>query len=147
MKSFALCASVAISLLALASPGQKPAPSPAAPPGMEFDSYYIVFLRRPAKPTPYDQAKLEDIQKRHLAHLGDLYRSGKALTAGPFDEQDDEKVRGLVIMPASLGKDEVRRLASGDPAVKAGRLEVEIVRWYLQKGTAVFPHPDAPMPK
>ena len=90
---------------------------------------------------------VEDIQKRHLAHLGDLYRSGKALTAGPFDEQDDEKSRGLIIMPVSLGKDEVRRLASGDPAVKAGRLDVEIVRWYLQKGTAVFPHPDTAMPK
>ena len=147
MKSFALCASVLISLFAVASPGQKPAPLPARPPGIEFDSYYIVFLRRPAKPVQYDQAKLEEIQKRHLAHLGDLYRSGKALSAGPFDEQDDEKMRGLVILPASLGKDEVRRLASEDPAVKAGRLEVEIVRWYLQKGTAIFPHPDTALPK
>src|SRR5256885_3270070 len=141
MKSFALCASV-LSLFAVASPGQKPAALPAPPPGIEFDSYYIVFLRRPAKPAQYDQAKLDEIQKRHLAHLGDLYRSGKAVTAGPFDEQDDETNRGLVIMPVSLGKDEVRRLASDDPAVKAGRLKVEIVRWYFQKGTAVFPHPD-----
>jgi uncharacterized protein len=142
MKSFALCASVAIALFAVASPGQKAAPSPAPPAGMEFDSYYIVFLRRPANPTQYDKAKLEDIQKRHLEHLGDLYRSGKAVTAGPFDEQDDETNRGLVILPASLGKDEVRRLASEDPAVKAGRLKVEIVRWYFQKGTALFPHPE-----
>jgi len=140
MKSFALCA--ALSLFAVASPAQKPAPSPAPPAGTQFDSYYIVFLRRPANPTQYDNAKLEDIQKRHLAHLGELYRSGKAVTAGPFDEQDDETNRGLVIMPASLGKDEVRKLASDDPAVKAGRLKVEIVRWYFQKGTAVFPHPD-----
>ena len=145
MKSFALCA--ALSLFAVASPGQKPATSPAPPAGIQFDSYYIVFLRRPANPAQYDQAKLEDIQKRHLAHLGELYRSGKAVTAGPFDEQDDETNRGLVIMPASLGKDEVRKLASDDPAVKAGRLKVEIVRWYFQKGTAVFPHPDLPAPK
>jgi len=143
MKSFALCASLL--LLATGSAGQKPAP--AAPSGVEFDSVYIVFLRRPANPTQYDQAKLEDIQKRHLAHLGDLYRSGKAVTAGPFDEQDDQTDRGLIVMPASLGKEEVRRLTSDDPAVKAGRLKVEIVRWYFQKGTAVFPHPDAPMPK
>jgi uncharacterized protein len=143
MKSFALCAS--LSLLAVASSGQKSAPSP--PPGMAFDSYYIVFLRRPAKPTQYDDAKLEEIQERHLARLGELYRAGKALTAGPFAEQDDESNRGLIVMPASLGKDEVRRLASEDPAVKAGRLEVTIVRWYTQKGTALFPHPDAPMTK
>jgi uncharacterized protein len=142
MKSFALCASVAVSLFAVASPGQKPAPSPAPPSGTEFDSCYIVFLRRPPDPPQYDKAKLDDIQKRHLAHLGDLYRSGKAVTAGPFDEQDDETNRGLVVMPASLGKEEVRRLASDDPAVKAGRLKVEIVRWYFQKGTALFPHPD-----
>jgi uncharacterized protein len=143
MKSLALCASAAV--LALASAGQKPPPS--APPGIEFDSYYIVFLRRPPNPTQYDQAKLDEIQKRHLARLGELYRAGKALTAGPFDEQDDESNRGLIVMPASLGKDEVRRLASEDPAVKAGRLKVEIVRWYLQKGTAVFPHPDLATPK
>jgi uncharacterized protein YciI len=143
MKSFALCAS--LSLLAVASPGQKPAP--AAPPGTEFDSYYIVFLRRPAQPAQYDKAKLEEIQQQHLARLGELYRAGKALSAGPFDEQDDERSRGLIIMPASLGKDEVRRLASADPAVKAGRLEVQIVRWYTQKGSTVFPHPDLPMPK
>jgi uncharacterized protein YciI len=143
MKSFALCASLL--LLATGSAGQKPAP--AAPSGVEFDSVYIVFLRRPAYPSQYDQAKLEDIQKRHLAHLGDLYRSGKAVTAGPFDEQDDQTDRGLIVMPASLGKEEVRRLTSDDPAVKAGRLKVEIVRWYFQKGTAVFPHPDAPLPK
>ena len=114
---------------------------------MEFDSYYIVFLRRPANPKNHDQAKLEEIQKQHLARLGDLYRAGKALAAGPFAEQDDESIRGLIVLPASLGKDEVRRLASDDPAVKAGRLKVEIVRWYFQKGTAAFPHPDAPMPK
>ncbi|MFL5394585.1 MAG: YciI family protein, partial [Myxococcales bacterium] len=119
MKSFALCASLL--LLATGSAGQKPAP--AAPSGMEFDSVYIVFLRRPANPTQYDQAKLEDIQKRHLAHLGDLYRSGKAVTAGPFDEQDDQTDRGLIVMPASLGKEEVRKLTSDDPAVKAGRLK------------------------
>jgi len=143
MKSFALCA--CLLLLATGTAGQKPTPAPPA--GMEFDSVYIVFLRRPANPTQYDKAKLEEIQKRHLAHLGDLYRSGKAVTAGPFDEQDDETNRGLIVLPASLGKDEVRRLTSDDPAVKAGRLEVGIVRWYFQKGTAVFPHPDAPMPK
>ena len=68
MKSFALCASLL--LLATGSAGQKSAP--AAPAGMAFDSVYIVFLRRPANPTQYDQAKLEDIQKGHLAHLGEL---------------------------------------------------------------------------
>jgi uncharacterized protein len=144
MKTLVLCAAVALSLLATAAaqPG-----APAPPAKMEFDSYYIVFLRRAATPRQYEPAKLEEIQKQHLAHLGDLYRAGKAVAAGPFDEQDDESLRGLVFLPASLGKDEVRKLTENDPAVKAGRLRVEIVRWYTQKGTVAFPHPEFPTPK
>jgi hypothetical protein len=48
------------------------------------------------------------------------------------------------VYPASLGTDEVRRLAENDPAVKAGRLKVEIVRWYFEKGAVAFPHPGLP---
>jgi len=32
-----------------------------------------------------------------------------------------------------------RRLAEADPAVAAGRLEVEVMTWYTQKGALAFP--------
>jgi uncharacterized protein YciI len=140
-------AALALPLLAAESQKQS-APQPSMT-EMGFDSAYIVFLRRPDKAKQYDEAKLQEIQKAHLTHLGDLYKAGRIDVAGPFDDQDDTAMRGLAIYPAGLGKDEVRRLAEDDPAVKAGRLKVEIVRWYFQKGALTFPHPglSAPVPK
>jgi hypothetical protein len=35
--------------------------------------------------------------------------------------------------------DEARKLAEDDPAVKAGRLRVEVMTWYVQKGYMAFP--------
>jgi uncharacterized protein len=141
---FALAA-LALPLLAADAP-RAHEPSMAE---MGFDSAYIVFLVRADKPKKYDEAKLQEIQKNHLGHLVSLYNDRKIEVAGPFDEQDDTGMRGLEIYPASFGKDEVRKLAEDDPAVKAGRLKVEIVRWYFQKGTVTFPHPawSAPTPK
>jgi uncharacterized protein len=143
---FALAA-LALPLLA-AEPQKQPAQEPSMA-ELGFDSAYIVFLVRADKPKKYDEAKLQDIQKGHIGHLTSLYNDRKIDVAGPFDEQDDTTMRGLAIYPASFGKDEVRKLAEDDPAVKAGRLKVEIVRWYFQKGAVAFPHPgwSAPAPK
>ena len=163
MKPSIVCVTIALPLLGAAAAGrlasagsssageasktgpQKDAPAKAD--AFEFDSAYIVFLRRPANAKSADAATLDQVQKGHLAHLGELYKSGKILAAGPFDEQDDAGFRGLAIYPATLGKDEVRKLAENDPAVKAGRLKVDIVRWYFQKGAAAFPHPDWSVPQ
>jgi hypothetical protein len=35
--------------------------------------------------------------------------------------------------------DEARELAEADPAVKAGRLRVEVMTWYVEKGRMSFP--------
>jgi uncharacterized protein YciI len=150
MKPLLVCAALALPLFAAETPKTGAQRSGASSPkaeGMEFDSVYVVFLRRPANPNPYDEAKLQEVQKGHLAHLGELYKSGKIAAAGPFDEQDDAGLRGLAVYPASLAKDEVRKLAEDDPAVQAGRLKVEIVRWYFQKGAVEFPRPAWSVPK
>ena len=34
---------------------------------------------------------------------------------------------------------EARRLAESDPAVRAGRLRVEVMNWYTEKGAICFP--------
>ena len=57
--------------------------------------------------------------------------------AGPFDDQTDPRMRGLCIYRTSI--DEARRLAQDDPAVKAGRLEVEVLSWWVEKGAMTFP--------
>ena len=103
------------------------------PPNME--RYSLVILRRPANaPTNLDAAAL---QRQHIGHLQAMARAGKLVVAGPFDDQTDPRMRGLCIYRTSI--DEARRLAQDDPAVKAGRLEVEVLSWWVEKGAMTFP--------
>ena len=106
---------------------------------MEFDSYFIVFLISGTNHSSVGQAELEDLQAKHLAHLGKLHEAGYALVAGPFGEQTDESWRGLVIFRGDLSREKVLELANNDPAVKAGRLRVEAVRWYCEKDYVAYP--------
>lgn len=114
-----------------------PAPAPAAAP-MEFESLQLVLLVRPEHPTEYPPEKLEEIQKAHLAHIGEMAASGKLVIAGPFDDQSDVRLRGLELFRVG-SIEEARKLAGEDPAVKAGRLEVVSATWYFQKGALAFP--------
>ena len=63
---------------------------------------------------------------------------GKLVIAGPFDEQDDEGFRGMCLYRTET-REEARKLAEEDPAVKSGRLKVEVMAWYTEKGALAFP--------
>ena len=116
------------------------APSPqaqtqAAPPAEaqrpKMATYYLVLLNkgpsRPTSPTPQDA----DIQKQHLAHLEKLAADGFGMAAGPMG--DDGDLRGLVVMKTASAQ-QARELAEMDPAVKAGRLAVEVVAFLSPEG-------------
>lgn len=111
-------------------------PQSGAP--MEFESLQLVLLVRPENAPDYPKEKLEEIQKAHLAHIGELAASGKLVIAGPFDDQSDVRFRGLELFRAG-SIEEARQLAAEDPAVQAGRLEVVSATWYFQKGALAFP--------
>jgi uncharacterized protein YciI len=121
-----------------AAPAAK-APSP--PPNME--SVQLVLLKRGPKWTPEQTPAIAELQKQHIAHLTRMGQEGKMLVAGPFDEQDDPAVRGVCIYRvASVA--EARRLAEQDPMVRAGRLRVEAMRWWFEKGYMTFPRAPTP---
>lgn len=109
---------------------------PAAP--MEFDTYQLVLLKRPAAPTEMPDEEIQRIQAAHLAHMTRMAKEGKLVTAGPFGDQEDESLRGLALYRVG-SIEEARRLAEADPAVQAGRLEVEVLTWYTEKGSLAFP--------
>jgi uncharacterized protein YciI len=102
----------------------------------ELDAYAFVLLRRPAAAPDLPEAELDLIQERHLAHLASLTKAGKIVAAGPFSDQPDESLRGLCIYRTSL--DEARTLAGQDPAVQAGRLAVDVMTWWTEKGSVSF---------
>jgi len=118
---------VALSSLMLGAAPAGPDAGSDAPPNME--RYSLVILQRPAGGGP----KLSDAE----GHLQAMARAGKLVVAGPFDDQTDPRLRGLCLYRTSL--EEARRLASDDPAVKAGRLEVEVLSWWVEKGAMTFP--------
>ena len=92
---------------------------------------YLAFLVRGDKWTPGETPENAAIQKAHLANIGRLAELKKLVVAGPFG--DDGTLRGIfVFRVASL--EEARSLAETDPAVKAGRLALQIHPWVVPDG-------------
>jgi uncharacterized protein YciI len=105
---------------------------------MDLEAFELVLLRRPASPSDYPDEELDRIQREHLAYYAGLRAAGQVVTNGPVVEQPDPSLRGLgFYRTGSL--DQARQLAEDDPAVRAGRLAVEIMTWYCPSGTMSQP--------
>jgi uncharacterized protein YciI len=95
-----------------------------------MQKYFVVFLTAGPNRSQSEEEKAE-IQKQHLAHLNNLYEMKKTSITGPFDDNDD--ILGMVIFNTAT-KEEAKKLAEQDPAVKAGRLLVEVHPFWSAKG-------------
>jgi uncharacterized protein YciI len=109
-----------VAVLCLPMLAQTPQENPNIPKDMR--PYFVVFL---VKGSNRDQpaAEAERIQNEHLAYIRKQYEAGKYLLSGPFME--DENIRGIIIVKAKSAA-EARELVGADPAVRAGRLNVEL---------------------
>lgn len=97
----------------------------------EFDTYYLVLLK-----TGSNQAHLSDdetakLQSAHLAHIRSLAEQGKLIIAGPCPNAQHD-IRGVLILRTET-HDEARYLVQADPAVKKGRLSVQVLPWMVEK--------------
>lgn len=91
---------------------------------------YMVLLKRGPSWTTQQTPGTKAVQEAHMANIRALWEAKKMIVAGPFG--DDGDLRGVFIFQvASL--EEARALAATDPAVKAGRLAVEIHPWWVEK--------------
>jgi len=105
---------------------------------VDLDAFELVLLRRPVDAPDYPEEELERIQREHLAYHAGLREAGHVATNGPVDGQPDPSLRGLAFYrTGSLERS--RQLAEADPAVRAGRLAVEIMTWYCPPGTMSRP--------
>ena len=91
---------------------------------------FIAFLKRGPERSQ-DKEAADSLQTLHMAHLGRMYEAGYADISGPFG--DDGDIRGITIynVPTLQMADS---LANLDPAVKAGRLVIEVHPWWAAKG-------------
>jgi uncharacterized protein YciI len=104
-----------------------------------MDRFSLVLLRRPPDPPELSDEESDALQERHLAHLRAMRARGAMATAGPFRDQQDESLRGLCLYRTSL--EEARELAGQDPAVRAGRLAVDVLTWLAPAGEVRFGSP------
>lgn len=88
--------------------------------------YVMAFLK---KGPNRDQDSLEGIrlQRAHLDNIKRLADEKKLIVAGPF--LDDSDIRGIYIFNVET-IEEAQALTSTDPAIKAGRLVMELHEWY-----------------
>lgn len=125
----------------VAAAADSAAPAPQLPPNMTV--YYFGLLTRGPRAATIPKEDLPALQAGHMANINRLAQEGKLLVAGPF--MDDGDWRGILIFKcASL--EEARALAATDPAVRAGRLQVEIRPWLTMKGSIRDPEFPAPAP-
>jgi uncharacterized protein len=100
---------------------------------VEPERFSFVLLRRPEDAPDYPQARLDELQQQHLAHLAALHARGVLLLAGPFGDRTDESLRGLCVL--DLGLDETRELMAEDPSVRAGRMTPDVISWWTPRGS------------
>ena len=105
---------------------------------MDLEAFELVLLRRPADAPAYPDDVLERIQLEHVAYHDRLRQGGLVVTNGPVSDQPDPSLRGLTFYRTG-SLDRSRELAGADPAVRAGRLTVEIMTWFCAPGTMSQP--------
>lgn len=103
------------------SPGTSNAPDPD-----EMAVYFMAFLRT-GPDRSQDSITAAKIQEGHMAHIRQMAIDKKLVLAGPFLDKGD--IRGIFVFNVSTMEEAVE-LTNQDPAVKSGRLTMEIHPWY-----------------
>lgn len=106
---------------------------PAAP--VKLTTVYLALLTRGAKWTPEKTPATEELQKAHLANIRRLADMKKLVVAGPFG--DNGQLRGIFVFKVAT-LDEARALTETDPAVKAGRLAIDLHPWLVPEGVLPY---------
>lgn len=89
-------------------------------------SYVMAFLK--AGPNrSQDSTAAAELQRAHLDNIMRMAEEGHLLMAGPF--LDAGPVRGIYVFNVAT-VEEARILTETDPAIQAGRLEMELHPWY-----------------
>jgi uncharacterized protein len=106
---------------------------PEAEPPEQFDEYELVLLWSARDRAELEPQAAERIQRQHLGHLEAMRAAGHLLIAGPLLNQPDPRLRGICVYRTGSAA-RALELASSDPAVRAGQLEVEAMTWYTRPG-------------
>src|ERR1700682_5576838 len=105
-------------------------------PQYEMTTYVAGFFHKGPNWTAEQTDETRRIQAGHLANFQKLAEAGKLIVAGPFGDNGD--LRGMLIFKLN-SVDEARALMDADPALKAGRLPLDLHPWFAAAGLRVDP--------
>jgi len=88
---------------------------------------YVMALLKPGPNRGQDAETAARLQRAHLDNIQRMAREGDLVLAGPFS--DDGGIAGIYVFNVAT-VEEARALTETDPAVKAGRLVMELHPWY-----------------
>lgn len=88
--------------------------------------YVMAFLKRGPN-RRQDSITAANLQKAHLENIIKMAEEGTLVLAGPFMDNGD--IRGIYIFNVAT-IEEAEKLTESDPAIKAGRLVMELHPWY-----------------
>ena len=100
---------------------------------LKMNTVYLGFLKKGPNRKEGDgkTPEVQELQKAHLANINRLAETKKLIVAGPFG--DDGDLRGIFVFRVGSLK-EAQELAATDPAVKAGRLAIDLHPWQVPEG-------------
>jgi uncharacterized protein YciI len=108
----------------------KPPQGPINP--SEMTTYYFGLISRGPKWTAERTPEVEKLQADHMANINRLAKEGKLVIAGPFENAGN--YAGVFVFRVGT-LEEAKALAETDPAVKAGRLVVDVHPWMVPRGS------------
>lgn len=98
--------------------------------------YVMAFLKRGDRVGEYSPEQRAEIQKGHMANMGVMSDAGKLVLAGPFT--DGGELRGIYVFNVTT-LEEAEALTKTDPAIMAGVLKMELVKWYGSAALMAIP--------
>ena len=136
-----------MALVLVGSVGFAPAAEEGKPaPTITMKTYFLGLIRKGPAWTPDDTPEVRALQEGHMANIRRLGAEGKLVLAGPLLDGGD--LRGLFLFEVAT-LEEAKALCETDPAVKAGRLVVEVHPWLGPEGLTfkgALPRPSISQP-
>lgn len=102
----------------------------AKAPTFDLEQYQFGILRKGPAWTAESSPEVQTIQAGHMENIRRMASTGKLVAAGPLMDNGD--LRGIFIFKATA--EEATRLASEDPAIKSGRMVLNLFAWMGPKG-------------
>ena len=128
---FTVCALLTGVVSASANAADKPAFDPQLAAQLGADDYgmhkYVMALLKAGPNRDQDAETAAELQRAHMANIQRLADEGVLVLAGPF--MDGGELRGIYVFDVD-SVEEARKLTASDPAIKAGRLVMELHPWY-----------------